>query len=79
MKIMLIHNLGHGEHQNTPKQKPTLIETNKTQINWELIERKTRCQTRNRKGKSGLSTGENRWKPPKKCLMEASVCEGERV
>ena len=25
MKIMPIYNLGHGEHQNTPKQKPTLL------------------------------------------------------
>ena len=56
---MPIYNLGHGEHQNTPKQnKPTLTrrETNETQINWELIEWKKRFQ---KKKELGLSTCEN--------------------
>ena len=48
---MLIYNLGHGEYQNTPKQNQLLQkkETNKIQINWKLIEGKTRFQTRKQK------------------------------
>ena len=59
-------------HQNN-NQLSQEGETNKTQINWELIERKTRFQTRNGKKKLGLSTSENRWNPPQKSLMEARV------
>ena len=69
-----VYNIGHGEktHQNkNPLSQER--ETNKIRINWKLIERKTRIQTRNGKRKSGLSTGENQWKPSQECLMEARV------
>ena len=54
---MPIYNFGHGERQNTPNEKQLTQEgeTNKTQINWELIERKTRFQTRTGKKKLGFS------------------------
>ena len=61
-------------HQNKTNQLSQEGETNKTQINWELIEWKIRLQNiKIEKKELGLSTGENRWKPPQNFLMEARV------
>ena len=45
---MLISDLGHGEHQKTPKQNQLSQEReiNKTQINWEIVQWKIRFQNK---------------------------------
>ena len=77
MKIMPIYNLSQTSKHTKQNQLSQEEETNKTQINSELIEGKTRFQTRKQKRKRNRGFPPGR-KPSQKSLIDVRVFEGGR-